>query len=305
MNKSFPHNTQKRLPPYNEMDPRCRSDKDWLKEQMVKLERSDIQCNDRPGSIGINQWVAHYDESRSTVMTPEGLKYSPKLFKTDNVTKYFEPTQEEWSDFLLKLPHNDDRITSLIEELDARNTVIHSLLKMLNFATAPIALQFSAEDPFLSKKETDLVNREISTWHDMAEDMKAIMVAKYIHANMINEKNTRLFTAQNFKFREGVTDAEFDSGVADLIKQQLAENNIKLETKVQKQNTQLEKLHDDLQKANQDKITQATEIERLTTEIKEVQKTQTDNPEVALSDDKSLKSNKVKMEFLLQKTKNS
>lgn len=68
-------------------------------------------------------------------------------------------------------------------ELDARNTVIHGLLEILNASNTPVAHKMSEDDPYLLPHERIMVNKEINAWHDLPDDLKSIQIARYVHAN--------------------------------------------------------------------------------------------------------------------------
>lgn len=196
LDRQYPNNLMTFVPTYNENQPACSNLKRRFQDQMTPLTRSDIQKLGPMGSIGINQWVSHYNEGQSDA-TPFG-KPAPNFFKNHETTKYFTAMNEDWDDLLQPGSDNNQIFQTMADELNARNTVIHTLLQMLNFATTPTAVQIAPTDPYTTPRNRTLINKEIAAFHSLPRDAQAILIAQYIHSHAVNERNCDRFNTNGF-----------------------------------------------------------------------------------------------------------
>lgn len=173
-----------------------------------------------PGTLGIGEWIAHYD------IDHDDAEQSPYYFGRNNVTNYFPKQNENWNLERPKYKTTESLVDTYEEELEARNTVIHSLLEMLNASNTPVAYKISKEDPYLTPQERNIVNKEIDSWHDLPDDLKGIQLARYIRAGQVNLKNARNFTRSSFKLDGEESDTEA----------LLTSNNISLRSEVESLN---------------------------------------------------------------------
>ena len=94
LNKNYQDSLIRQHPDFNEKGEEVDTASSWLRRQALPLSREDIKCKDSSGSLGLSEWIAHFDikeENASQVSTP-------CYYDRDNVTNYFPRQEEDWQE---------------------------------------------------------------------------------------------------------------------------------------------------------------------------------------------------------------
>lgn len=286
MDRSFDDEDMVSVPSINARTNRVKLLSERFSATMTSMTRPDLQKPNSTSAWGLAKWVAHFNR---------GPFPEPKFFCEDYLTHYFDEEKEHWDRVILPDDH-EKNYKLLKNELNARGTVIHALLQMLNFLTVPIASQVSDKDPYTNDADRYLINQEIYAFHGLPREQQSILITQYIHANHVNQKNCDRFNQLCFSEKGEGGPKDRQKIIDEVTKGIKANLKIAEDTNRQLENEKAQ-LNHDLTKAN----SQMTELQAQITQLQTSNKTMTD--ELAELNKKSLpstKKQKTKMSYLLQ-----